>query len=78
MRTVAEFVDQLDQNTEIALVTALGAGHHDARKAAACISIAGPRTEPVAQLAACLTRAISALQEAQAIVQRHGEKRQEP
>jgi hypothetical protein len=32
----------------------------------------------VAQPAAFLTRAISALQEAQAIVQQHGEHRQEP
>jgi hypothetical protein len=72
MRTVAELVDQLDQDTEIAMVTALGAGHHDACKAAECINMLGPRTAPVAQLAAYLTRAISALQEAQAIVQRHG------
>ena len=71
MLTVADLVARLPEADRTALYNAIGAGLHDARKAAECFTESGPQTQNVAQLLAYLSRGIRELEAARAAVLRH-------
>jgi hypothetical protein len=71
MLKVADLLAQLDESDRLALANALGAGLHDARMAAQCITSPDSHSEHVVQLLAYLTRAIGALNVARDLVRRN-------
>jgi hypothetical protein len=68
MLTVAELLAELPESDHVALVNHLGAGLHDARLAAQCVTDPDPHSENVVQLLAYIGRSISRLEEARAII----------
>ena len=72
MLSVADFLAQLPESEHLALGNAIGAGLHDARLAAQCLTDPGPQAENVAQLLAYLNGAIQRLSAAREVVQHYG------
>ena len=71
MLPVADFLGQLSEDEHRDLVNAVGAGLHDARLAAQCLTDPGQRhSGHVAQLLAYLSGAIRQLEEAREMVRR--------
>lgn len=70
MLKVTNFLAQLDEAEHKHLAELIGAGLHDARMAAQCLTDPGPQSETVTQLLAYLTRAIAQLQQARELVSR--------
>jgi hypothetical protein len=68
MLSVADFLAELPEADHKALANAIGAGLHDARLAAQCLTDPGAHAEDVAQLLAYLSRAIRELEAAREIV----------
>jgi hypothetical protein len=68
MLSVADFLAQLP----VAEHLALGAGLHDARLAAQCLTDPGPQAENTVQLLAYLNGAITWLSAARDVVQHYG------
>ena len=71
MLKVADLVARLSDEEQTALYNAIGAGIHDARKAAEYFTDPGAQAQDVVQLLACLSRGIRHLEEAHAVVLRH-------
>jgi hypothetical protein len=72
MLSVANFLAQLPEAEHLALGNAIGAGLHDARLAAQCLTDPGPQAENVAQFLAYLNGAITWLSAAREVVQHYG------
>jgi hypothetical protein len=72
MLSVANFLAQLPEAEHLALGNAIGAGLHDARLAAQCLTDPSRQAENVAQLLAYLNGAITRLSAAREIVQHYG------
>ena len=70
MREVKEFVGRLPEREHTELANAIGAGLHDARMAAQCLTDPGPQSHTVPQLLAYLTRAITELTSARELITR--------
>jgi hypothetical protein len=72
MLSVADFLAQLPEAEHLALGNAIGAGLHDARLAAQCLTDPGPQGENTVQLLAYLSGAVRSLEQARELVQRYG------
>ncbi len=68
MLKVAYLLAQLDEAEHLALANAIGAGLHNARMAAQCLTDQGRHAEDVVQLLAYLSGAVRQLETARGIV----------
>jgi hypothetical protein len=70
MLKVSDFLARLDEAEHLDLTNAIGAGLHDARMAAQCVTEPTPQTQDVPQLLAYLTSATRQLEDARYLVRR--------
>ena len=68
MLKVADLLTQLDEAEHLLLANAIGAGLHNARLAAQCLTDPGRHAEDVAQLLAYLSGAVRQLEAARELV----------
>ena len=69
MLKVADFLAQLDESEHLLLANAIGAGLHNARKAAQCLTDPDQHTEDVLQVLAYIRSAITELDAARSLIQ---------
>ena len=68
MLKVADLLTQLDERENLTLANAIGAGLHNARLAAQCLTDPDRHSEDVLQLLAYLTGAVTELEAARELV----------